>query len=212
MLYVGEYFPVNRKFINYAPAFRSYRSQLWSLLMHGSALVCLLQRTARWSSRLTVRDYSRLYNLVHCQSLSNPITVLVHKLCTSNILFCLHKILLAHLICHCALALIYKNIWGKVGRAPCTLNLSTTLSSSCHLWTTVHLLPGKYLCNYSEKSLLETQGRLDMVTAEKSLSILFVFIYFFKYDQIHSNYNASDDTVMWKRDQKGCKKSVGCLF
>jgi len=58
----------------------------------------------------TARDYSWLRNLVHCQSLSNPITVIVHTLCASNTLFCLHKILLVHVICHCAQALIHENI------------------------------------------------------------------------------------------------------
>jgi hypothetical protein len=74
MPYVDEYFPVNRKFMNYALAFRSYTSQLWSLLMHGSALVFATAYSER-KQQATDRDYSWLHNLVHCQSLSNPITV-----------------------------------------------------------------------------------------------------------------------------------------
>lgn len=41
------------------------------------------------------------------------------------------------------------------------------------------MLPAKYLCNCSEKSLLGTQGRLDMVATEKTLSILIIFNYFY---------------------------------
>ena len=90
MPYVGEYFPVNRKFINYALAFRGYRSQLWSLPVHGSARQFTGVFATTYSKRkqqATLRDYNWLHDLVHCQSLSNPITVLVHTLCTSNILF-----------------------------------------------------------------------------------------------------------------------------
>jgi hypothetical protein len=138
----------------------------------------------------TVRDYIWLHNLVRCQSLSNPITVLVHTLCTPNILFSLHKILLVHIICQCAQTLIYENIWGRVSRTPCIPNFGTTLSSSCHLQLQSICFPRNISVPTQRRACWEHRVVWTWWLQKNSC------LFYFKYAQINSNYMASDETVM----------------